>query len=42
MTAMFDLARERGEIGSDIPPEELARLTAGYFSGCHFVMGDES
>ena len=33
MTAMFDLARERGEIGSDISPEELARLTQFIFLG---------
>ncbi len=33
MAAMFDLARERGEIGSDIPPEELARLTQVIFLG---------
>ena len=33
MAAMFDLARERGEIGSDIPAEELARLTQVIFLG---------
>lgn len=33
MAAMFDLARERGEIGSDIPAAELARLTQIIFLG---------
>ena len=33
MAAMFELARERGEIGSEIPPEELARLTQVVFLG---------
>jgi AcrR family transcriptional regulator len=33
MAALFDLARERGEIGTDIPAEELARLTQVIFLG---------
>lgn len=33
MAEMFDLARRRGEIGSNIPSEELARLTQVIFLG---------